>query len=602
MENDVARAHSLIILPRFRAFRGIVIAGVFIIVSMTPTARSGNQTAPSGKPAAKKIAVLQKRMDSLAFVREKLLNDSLQAAAKKESERLQILGEILRINGLIAACDSVLGRAEESMAGVKTGNEKKIAQKKNNIQDLSLKKKKLDDRIALAEAQVSSKTKERNRLSRSSETAIKRYERLRAPYEEAMKHADMELQRVKGEQQLLLALRKKLEIDLVVFQVRDSMDNAVKMGGSRKKANKRTDRWEGALDSLNAKQDALLNTYKGIRLREGSLTGLTVRQKMAAVDSALRRNEKLIPAATIPHNKARSELLAFERATPPPKIPPHERLDTAIATMKRELFIMADASDSLGMMIEEERNAIATLASAGPGESDDMDTMVSWKKRERLSLVKKRSALQQDSLRRQEKNDGELRRFADELHLLNSQMVIVQDDLIQSQAGSGSGNAGRVPAYRTEKEAGTEDDFGEPVLEADPGRDVVESAKGELAGLIDQREKMLLNIKYTEKMLSKAQREIKQQDKLIKIKKKEVDRLAKKRGTMEGPSDSEAAARGTEIAQKRLEEIYSLINKNRVSLAVQRFRQLRPFLKAKLDPEAFQTLKLTLEQMGGVLQ
>ena len=65
------------------------------------------------------------------------------------------------------------------------------------------------------------------------------------------------------------------------------------------------------------------------------------------------------------------------------------------------------------------------------------------------------------------------------------------------------------------------------------------------------------------------------------------------------PAPEVQAPTPVEIAQLRSEELYTMLGENKVNEAAKRFRQLQGFLKSNLDDEAFQTLKMTIEQMGG---
>jgi chromosome segregation ATPase len=62
---------------------------------------------------------------------------------------------------------------------------------------------------------------------------------------------------------------------------------------------------------------------------------------------------------------------------------------------------------------------------------------------------------------------------------------------------------------------------------------------------------------------------------------------------------STQAPTAAEIAQLQSEELYNMLADNKIYEAAKRFRQLQGFLKANLDSDAFQTLKVTIEQMGG---
>jgi hypothetical protein len=55
-------------------------------------------------------------------------------------------------------------------------------------------------------------------------------------------------------------------------------------------------------------------------------------------------------------------------------------------------------------------------------------------------------------------------------------------------------------------------------------------------------------------------------------------------------------------AQKRSEDIYVLVGENRIDDAAALFSQMQPFLKANLDQETFQALRMTITEMGGTVK
>jgi hypothetical protein len=583
-----------------------------IMLTASFSAPSQQNNAPlSAKQIKKKIDAVGKQIDSVAYLREQRIKDSIQTVAKKESDRTQMRMEIRRIEDKIRLCDTAISLAVKKKAGDAEANKQKIVAMGKSIQVMSRQKKENDDHKLRIEKEADAAVAKRKRLIESSQTVQNRYERLRTPYEEAVKAAEAELSQIKEEQQLHLALRKKLEINRTVSQARDSLDKAIQMQAKRKRgAKKIVDRWEFVLDSLNSSQDALKRKYPTLSHRENMLPGLTLAQKILAADTEIARVEKKIPGAKAPYERARNKLLAFEKKNPPPQGPSPDRLarlDSSIAGQKRELFRMADISDSLGMQIEEARNSIKTLSSPSQYDQEDDDAQLSAKRKERSTLAEKRIRLVEDSVRRVSENESALQRITGEIALLNSQLATLQDERARLQtAAEGSEREAAKSRQKPEKDYYSErvtEPETEPVLEDDVQ---FYQAKQKLKALIKTREKAERDIANAEKTAREKRKEIKRQDKLIKKKQKALDRLAKAR-KKKGETDVALSpavvnARATEIAQKRLEEIYILLSDNEISKAVQRFRQLRPFLKAKLDPEAFQTLVATLEQMGAVLQ
>ena len=105
--------------------------------------------------------------------------------------------------------------------------------------------------------------------------------------------------------------------------------------------------------------------------------------------------------------------------------------------------------------------------------------------------------------------------------------------------------------------------------------------------------------------------ELHAQNELIDNKKNEISRLQNVRDAITAKikaRDKSAGASGSaarsvtsprDSAQKCSEDIYVLVGENRIAEASARFAQLQPFLKANLDQETFQALKMTISEMGG---
>jgi hypothetical protein len=583
---------------------------VMITVSFSQPSQQ-NDVRLSGKQLKKKIVVIGKQIDSIAYIRDQLLRDSLQIAAKIGRDRTQMSLAIRQIEDQIRRCDTTISLASTRKAGDAIAGNQKITEKENDIQDMMRKKKEIDTRKLNAENETDAAVAERRRIIESAQAAQNRYERLRTPYEEAVKSAETGGSQVKEEYQILLALRKQLEMNRLVAQVRDSLDNAIQLQAMRKKgAKKLVDRWEYVLDSINSRQDALRNKYPAISHRENLLPGMTLAQKILAADSEIARVEKTIQTGSVPSDRARNQLLAFERSNPPPPPPSSEklaRLDSLIAGKKRDLFRMADISDSLGMRIEEARNFIKSLSAPTQYVQDDDDAQLAAKRKERSTLASTRIRMVEDSVRRNSENESSLQRITGDIALLNNRLAALQNEQAQLQSVT------EEPKRQSllSKLNPIKDYYSERVTEPEPetvSEDEVLyfQEQQKLAALIKARDYAAQDVANAEKIIVEKRREIYLQDKLIEEKKNELDRLArsqKKDLGMGGTSSPLVQdARAKEIAQRRLEEIYVLLNNNAISTAVQRFRQLRPFLKAKLDPEAFQTLVMMLEQMGAVLQ
>jgi chromosome segregation ATPase len=111
--------------------------------------------------------------------------------------------------------------------------------------------------------------------------------------------------------------------------------------------------------------------------------------------------------------------------------------------------------------------------------------------------------------------------------------------------------------------------------------------------------------------LDAAVLELHAQNELIDNKKNEISRLQNVRDAITAKikaRDKSAGAPGAAVrpatsprdsAQKCSEDIYVLVGENRIAEASARFAQLQPFLRANLDQETFQALKMTISEMGG---
>ena len=620
-----------------------------------PSRKSKAHLSP--KETKKRIAAIGKQIDSVAYLREQRIKDSVQIVAKKERDRNQIHREIGQIEEQVRQYDASIGRAVKEKKGNETASRQKIEALKKNIQSMIRQKKENDVRKFQIEKEADASVAERNRIMKSSQSAVNRYERLRTPYEEAVKAAEADLSQIKEEQQILIAVRSKLRIDQAESWARDSLDKAIQKQAKRKRgAKKLVKSWEFVLDSLNSSQDALKRKYPTLSHRENMLPGMTLSQKMLAVDTAIARVEKKIPGATAPYERARKKLLAYEKGAPPPEPPSPDRLaglDASIAEKKKDLFRMADISDSLGMKIEEARNTIKALSTPSQYGQDDDDAELRAKRKERALLAEKRIQLVQDSVRRSSKNESTAQRITGEIALFNNQIATLQKQRERLQESLAERAAAeRAVAERAAPEKAVEnrevpeisvaqkpipersvperpsakkperqgflsslfqgkDYYSERAIEPEVGSisevDIQYfQEKQKLESLIRARENAERDIANAEQTIIKKRKEIELQNKLIEEKQRELvgmEKTQKKyRRKRIASSPTVMNRRAIEVAQKRLEEIYMLLSDNDVSTAVQRFRRLRPFLKSRLDPEAYSTLVMTLEQMGAVLQ
>jgi HAMP domain-containing protein len=655
-----------------------IVPVMFFSLAMTTASYSGE----SDKEIRKKIDAIGKRIDSVAYLRDQRIKDSVQIVAKKERDQRQMSRDIGRIEELVRQCDTAISIATREKAGDEAVSRQKIEELKQNIQTMVQQKKANDDRKILVEKEANAAVAKRNRILQSSQAAENRYERLRTPYEQAVKDAEADMQQIKEEHKLLLALRDKLRMNREVAYARDSLDKAIQLQAKRKKGSKKlVERWESVLDSLNSRQDALKQKFPTLSHRENMLPGVTLAQKIMAADTAVARVERKLPAATAPYEEARKKLLAYEKTAPPPKQPSSDRLDgldSAIAEQKKELFRLADISDSLGMKIEEARNAVSALTTPSQYGKEGEDAQLSAKRKERAALAEKRMQLVEDSLRLGSKNESTAQRITGEIAIFNNQIATLQKERdrlqeslaeknIAERAAAERAAAERAAAERAAAErAAAERAVAEKSVAESPvadkpvtesivtDRPVAERSVSErssakkperqgflsglfqgrdyyservsgsstesfseddiqlfqerqkLAALMKARDNAMRDIAYAEQLIMDKRREIELQEKMIQEKQMELERMTKaeKKYRRKDIASSPRVMnrRSIEVAQKKLEDIYTLLSDNNLSKAVQRFRQLRPFLKSNLDPEAYSTLVITMEQMGAVLQ
>jgi hypothetical protein len=366
--------------------------------------------------------------------REKLHQDSLQLEIKKSGERAQFHSEISRVDSLIALDDAAILKAEQKLSGAKAEKEQKITQLKQTQALMAKQKRGIDGRLAQTNAEIAALAAERQHLLQTADVSQRRYEQLHTPYQKALTAAEAEVQSVGKEKSVLSGLRQKLRLDSVVSKIRDALDLAIQMEAERKKgAKKLVEQRENELDSVLSKEDMIMRATPGLRQVETRYQGSTLSQKAKLVDNALATIDARIASATALRDKASQNLTQFEKKNPAPQDPSAQRIeqiDEQTSAKKREVILMTAMSDSLNIQLQEAQTSLGPLtASALRDQSVKPETLP--QRADKLALSSKRAKLQRDSVQNEAAGAGAVLRLRTDLASVNSQAVIVQNEIAQ---------------------------------------------------------------------------------------------------------------------------------------------------------------------------
>ncbi|MBN2036202.1 MAG: hypothetical protein JW768_05625 [Chitinispirillaceae bacterium] len=594
------------------ACSALVTLGIALCIpSSAGAALSKKEVRATQKEIQKSIKNLEKQIEDLTDEREQLRRKQLAGSSKEESKLAQLEAQLQRIDKQIADCDSSLaGFAKKKTSAKKKQSDKITILRKKNL-TLEQQKQEVEARMATIESKIKKARSQHSQTIRSANNRQKNYQKRRLPYENAYKEAEIELRSATEERDMLISLKQKLQYDLEVHCARDSLDKVIQLRAGRKRgAKKLVEKWEDVLDALNSKQDELIRSHPSMRKKEGELSGTTIALKIASADKAIVAAKEKARAATGPYQQAKKRLENFERTNPQPGGPSEDRigkLDAMIESHKKELFMLSDQSDSLGMLIQEARNTIASYTSPGPSGIDDLDSLAVYKEKEkadlerkRLDLAKQRAALRPTMSTKETKLESEIARATSKIDSLANELAVLKERRDSLEEGV-------APDELQVSDADNQSRSARLALAGLEGLEDEAAAKEtEIEDLIAEQKKTREIIKHAEKTLLESSRTMKDQERAIKLAKRDLRRIKNKQKALARklPDEKQTGGKqqGTEIAQQRLEEIYDLLSSESVASAVNRFRQLRPFLKAKLDPEAFETLVSTLEQMGGILE
>jgi chromosome segregation ATPase len=137
---------------------------------------------------------------------------------------------------------------------------------------------------------------------------------------------------------------------------------------------------------------------------------------------------------------------------------------------------------------------------------------------------------------------------------------------------------------------------------------IVEQKKADLAAAVaaktDAQKDTATALRPFRDALAAAYKELNNQNGSLEDKKADIARLQTVRDAISakmkaGGKSAAAVISPAEIAQKRSEEIYTLIGENKIAAASKLFKQYQASLKANLDNDSYQAIKMTIEQMGG---
>jgi chromosome segregation ATPase len=314
------------------------------------------------------------------------------------------------------------------------------------------------------------------------------------------------------------------------------------------------------------------------------------------------------------------------------------RYDSLVSAMEQNLAAAVTKRDKAR---QDSANAEATLRQTSQKLQSDVteqDAVAGARQREMNEATAELSRAREDSVKISGKNSSELQTL--------SQAIRSVDDLIRAKEKE-------IADLKTRRDNAKKDSvaqhkrLNESIVAAHNEivkRSAIVAQKKTEATLADSdRKKMQADTSaYKQKAkleLTAAIAEIKRQDELIERKKNDLVRLQKERDEINArtstssrsgstvvtdtkpasptptfsPSNAPTAAVSQpgsevqaptpiEIAQLRSEELYTMLGENKVNEAAKRFQQLQGFLKSNLDAEAFQTLKMTIEQMGGSIR
>ena len=504
---------------------------------------------------------------SLSSKRAKLLHDSLQNDAANTGALLRTRSDLLSTNSQVVLLQNeiALNSAERDKAKqtVLALQDKTRSQQST----LAAEKKKADSLIAARQQEISL-------LSMKSE-------KMRTDSVALAHQQDQQLQTLNPAPAALIAPYTALQKEIGVLQAQtDSLKRS--SAGSQGRIGDDTRKVSLQLASINRSIDLASSSLASLNATKLSAASRLARDKERD-DSLAGAAEREITAVTAQLDKARRDSTAAEaivRQSSQRVLSGLAAEDSALAARQHDYSqLSADYSRALDDSAKTAEKIPANLQSFHQAIRS-VDATIALKEKELADLQLKRDKAKQDSLQ-------EYKRQSETLVAAHNEIVKRLTVLAQKKT--------EITAAGLKKKKALQD----TAVYQREGRAAVASATMEiqrLIALIEKRKSELARVRNESAAAS------------VNLK----GPAERSGGSIESspPPVSPAAAMPanggfagvSDIAQKRSEEIYLLLGDNRVGEAAKRFKTMQGFLKGNLDPDAFQTLRTTIEQMGGSLK
>ncbi|MBN1130705.1 MAG: hypothetical protein JXA71_17080 [Chitinispirillaceae bacterium] len=315
-------------------------------------------------------------------------------------------------------------------------------------------------------------------------------------------------------------------------------------------------------------------------------------------DSLIRTMEQDLAAAITKRDKARQDSAAAEtgiRQASQKLQSDAKEQDDIVATRQKELDALAA---QLTQAKEDSIKTAAKVSSALQSFSQsikNIDGLISAKEKELADLNDRREKARQDSIAERKRQNGLLIAAHDDIIRKNAALSQKKADIVLAQS-----NKKKIQTDTVAYKLAAKQSLASATTEIQRQNALIEKRKNELSRLQQERDEIAAHVKSVSgRGGTVTVTEPKPAPTFSPSSAASAPPV--KAATTTSPSPSVQAPTPVEIAQMRSEELYNMLGDNRVSEAAKRFRQLKGFLKANLDPEAFQMLKVTIEQMGGTV-
>jgi hypothetical protein len=516
--------------------------------------RAGTVPAETGQQRAEKAALTEKRSK---LIRDSIQNDAANTGAllRIKSEMTGATAKILLVQNEIAQHTAERDKSKQALAAIQERS-------KQQQTSAAAERKKTDSLIAVKQQEISMVSL---KSEKTREDSISLY-----------RQVAQQLQSLNPAPGSLASPIATLDREIALLQNQnDSLrrSSATGVPGADESA-----KIAAHIASVNRSLDLATTQIATLQsARTNAIAKLT--HEKDYYDSLAAAGEKELAALTAKLEKARKDSLAGEalvrQASQKASAGVTEQ-DNALAAKQQE---SAQLSAELNRAIEDSARSAekipATVISFHQA-IQSIDATIAIKQKELADLQQRREKAKQDSAQ-------EYKRQSESLIAAHNEIVKRGSLLAQKRA-----DIATETAKRKKMAADT-------VLYQKQGKDAVVVATMELqriAGLIEKKKSELARLQST-----------------ITAANANVRATSSRGGVIETPPTTAPAAAtpvsgspvssGAEVAQKRSEEIYTLLGENKVAEAAKKFKTLQGFLKINLDAEAFQTLKTTIEQMGG---